>query len=149
MGVSEEPESDVRWPIRSMLLVGTFGASQSEAGRRYHSRVWSAFAVAVGVTLLLRAVAGDQGFRWLTGVILGPLFGYIAYELWRYISALDELARRLQLEALAIVYLIGLAIVLTVAGIGNVMPFSINPLLFLALEPIRGLVLVLRSRQYR
>lgn len=59
----------------------------------------------------LSSLAGSvyeaPGTGWVFAALLGGTFSYIAWALWRYVSALDELGRRVQMEAVAITYLIG------------------------------------------
>src|SRR5688500_7377834 len=91
------------WPGSSILFWGTFGTSTPE-GRRYHRRCYAALAaLVVGyiVAAALPLAARDVVIAALPGVI----FGYVIWEFRRYLNALDELARRIQLEALAWTYL--------------------------------------------
>jgi biotin transporter BioY len=141
-----------RWPLASMLCIGTFGSANSPAARLYHRRCWAAFAILI-VGTLLSSVAGASygapGTEWVFAALLGGTFTYIAWALWRYVSALDELGRRVQTEAMAITYLIGMALFMALAGVQTATKWNISPLFFITLELIRSAVLVVVSRQYR
>src|SRR5262245_28695263 len=141
-----------RWPLASMLCIGTFGTAHNPAARRYHRRCWVALAVLI-VGSLVSSVAGAAfdapGTRWVFAALLGGTFSYIAWALWRYVSALDELGRRVQMEAMAITYLVGMAVFMCLAGVQTATKWNISPLLFIGLELVRSAALVVVSRQYR
>lgn len=141
-GHDSHADDAARWPMGSMLFIGTFGARHSAAGRRYHSRVWLALGAYVGL-LIAFGVQGRHESLWLLP-LCGATVTFLAYEMWRYVSGLDELARRLQLEAMAITYLIGFVAFFALA----VTPLKLNPGYFIVLEPVRGLVLAWRARRY-
>src|SRR5262245_11369525 len=105
---TEQPEDrDSKWPSLSMLMYGTFG-SQTAEGARYHRQCWRTL---IGLTLgeiLLLTLYHVYRVEWLktaSGCLPAVAFAYIAWALRRYLLALDELARRLQLEAMAWTYL--------------------------------------------
>jgi hypothetical protein len=74
----------------------------------------------------------------------GIAFTYITWSLRGYLLALDELARRMQFEAMAWTYLCGMAGAVFLFGLG----ISVNPAWFLALEPVRGAWLYVVSKRY-
>ena len=79
------------------------------------------------------------------------MFGFISWEFKRSLNALDELARRNQLEAIAWTYLTGLTLASAVGGVMlayDERPWFPNPFWFILLEPIRGLWLYAVSRRY-
>lgn len=148
-----------RWPACPMLLWGTFG-TKTPAERRYLSRVLKGAAVFVGWVLfafaahLPRPVIGS-----ITSVAVGALVTYIAWELRRYLLVLDELARRMQLEAMAWTYLTGLVVA---AWLGALLSFNhtllhwhigemlllLSPFLYFLLEVVRSWWLYYLSRRY-
>jgi len=87
---------------------------------------------------------------------------YIAWELRRYLTQLDELARRMQLEAIAWTYVTGFVlaawfgVLLTVLALfshsSSHWPFKAlllaSPFLYFLLEPIRAGWLYYLSRRY-
>ncbi len=79
----------------------------------------------------------------------GGTFIYIAWEFRRYLSALDELARRIQFESIAWTYLSGLALAMLLGGVGLVYNWRFNPAWFIVLEPVRAGWLYLVSRRYQ
>jgi len=83
----------------------------------------------------------------------GAGFLYIAWEFRRYISALDELARRIQFEATAWTYLTGLVVAVLLGGVALVYGRQwnrlwLNPLWYVFLEPVRGCFLYYIARRY-
>src|SRR5262245_29104212 len=102
------------WPGSSLLIWGTFGTSTPE-GRRYHRRCWLAMGgLLVGylIAMVLPRAAGDL----VSAIVPGAFFGVISWEFRRYLNALDELARRIQLEAVLWTYLTGLTMACAVGG---------------------------------
>lgn len=141
------PESP-RWPTASMLGWGMLGVHDA-AGRRYRTRASIAlFAFCVGVI-----VSGALDLRPVTAVVPGLAFFYIAYEFRRYLSAVDELARRLLLESIAWTYLCAGVVLMFAAGI--ILAYDLHPhpiWAFVGLatvEAIRGPALYFVSRRYQ
>jgi hypothetical protein len=102
---------DSRWPKTPMLAYGTFGM-RTPAGRRYHIRSSLALAAMAACFLapaLLRRSVPVGILRIVIALPPVAAFVYIAWEFRRNLSALDELARRIQLESIAWTYLSGLA----------------------------------------
>jgi hypothetical protein len=132
-----------QWPTAPMLMYGTFG-TRSPAGRRYHFR--SGLALAAMVVCMLSGVLLSAPV--LTALAPGAAFVYIVWEFRKYLSALDELARRIQLESIAWTYLSGLAVAMLLGGLGLVYGWLPNPLWFIVLEPVRAGWLYFVSRRY-
>jgi hypothetical protein len=76
-------------------------------------------------------------------------FAYVAWALWKYLAELDEFTRELQYKAIALTYLTGFAAVSFVGLLTDYTHWPVDPLYFLALEPVRGLYLWLLVRWYR
>jgi hypothetical protein len=138
--------------MASMLLVGTFGR-QSPAGRRYHVRTMLALAVVLAGIFLGPIVGiglGLPGWGWIPALAVAGAFCYVAHALWQYTSGLDELSRRLQLEAMSLTYLIGLALFMSIAGLSFVIPAlaEIPAWSYLVLDVIRGGVLFVVARRF-
>ncbi len=140
-----------RWPASAMLLYGTFG-SRTPAGRRYHLRSGLALAVTVGWILLapwaVHAAGAAHFWHVLASLVPGIAFAYIGWEFRRYLLALDELARRIQLEAIAWTYLTGMAVALMLGYAVLVTGWRFNPAFFILLEPVRAAWLYVVSRRY-
>ena len=136
------------WPVASMLLYGTFGGDASPQSLRADRRSRVAFGVffALEAALLVAPVPMDVK-RALEAALVGALFATLAWLRWQYAMALDELARRLYLEAFAVTYLIGLSLLVPFGLLHSLAGWTVHPLIFVVLEPLRGLVLVWRSRQ--
>ena len=147
-----------KWPASAMLGYGTFGM-RTPAGRRYHLRT----AIALIAMLVLAAVVAMLGVRFpnnslwrpLLSLVPGAGFCYIVWEFRRYILALDELARRIQLEAILWTYLTGLGVATLVGGVvmvygweWNLLWLWLNPLWYGFLEPVRGCFLYFVARRY-
>ena len=149
-----EPDGNSKWPAFTMMFVGTFG-SRTPAGRRYHRQCWIAFMILSFVVFTLLVLPKDwipdQARRLLMALLPGGAFTYIAWAFNRYLQGLDELARRLQLEAIARTYLIGIAVAALLGGFAlayNWGQWFLNPIWFITLEPVRGAALYWMSRRY-
>lgn len=145
-------ESDgVHWPYSSMLFMGTFG-TLDPAGRLYHRRSWLAV---IGAAVLLVGIgvasklAPSPVWSLATAAVLGGVFAYEAYAFWQYLLELDEMARQLQLEAVALTYGVGLVVVMFLTPLVMASDVTVNPAFFVALEPIRGIALAILARNYR
>ena len=141
-------EDKSSWTTGSILLLGTFGPG-SPGGRSFHTACYSALgALVLGVLLLTPFAKSYPLLRWPIAILPGVVFTFIAWRLWLYVSQLDELSRRLQLEAMAITYLIGMGASLLLGGLALVFGWNINPGLYLFLDIIRAFVLVKLARRY-
>ena len=98
---------------------------------------------------LLRHFIPKDIVRLMAAITPGVVFAYIAWESRRYLSALDELARRMQLEAMAWTYLCALPAAMLLGGLGLVYHWRVNWFWFLALEPMRAVWLYFVSRRYQ
>jgi hypothetical protein len=147
---AEPPNDNSHWPAAPILLYGTFGTRNS-AGRRYHRRCSVALAAVLVWMLcaaLLRSVVPKGILEAITAIVPGAGFIYAAVEFRKYLSALDELARRIQLESIAWTYLCGLGGAMLLGGIGSVYGWSLSPFWFIVLEPVRAGWLYFVSRRY-
>jgi hypothetical protein len=143
------------WPACAMLSYGTFG-KQTAAGRRYHVR--AAIALAAMVILWPAATLLAKHFPstpWpaIQSLAPGITVAYIAWEFRRYLLALDELARRIQFQAIAWTYLTGLVLAALVGGVAMAYGLHweilwLNPLWFVLLEPVRSCFLYYVARRY-
>ncbi|MGD1077744.1 MAG: hypothetical protein ABR881_05420 [Candidatus Sulfotelmatobacter sp.] len=135
--------------------------TKTPAERRYKTR--SCLAAGLLICWVLFALAVH--FRpkpmifVITDLLWGTVLTYIAWELRRYLFTLDELARRLQFEAMAWTYLTGFVLA---AWLGVLAPFShtlmhwpykqslllLSPFLYFLLEPVRAGWLYYLSRRY-
>jgi len=149
-----------RWHTCAILFWGTFG-TKSPAERRYVMR--SIFAATVVMVLVVLTFSDrfppKPIVMKITLLATGALITYIAWELYRYLSQLDELARRMQMEAITWTYLTGFV---AAAWIGVLAPFShflmhwpykpslltLIPFLYFVLEPVRAVWLYVLSRRY-
>jgi hypothetical protein len=103
-------------------------------------------------------LAGDflhhnSPWRVILSLAPGVTYSYIAWEFRKYVLALDELARRIQLEAIAWTYLTGWAVAALVGGVALVYGWHwnrlwLNPLWFVFLEPVRACYLYYVARRY-
>jgi hypothetical protein len=134
---------DASWPLFSMFFLGFFGAAHSAADREFRRRSWIAFTLLfAGQTVAALAAVG----YWPRVTIAVIAMSYLVTAWWRYLSTLPELERRLQLEAVALTYVIGFGVILTLA---ICVRQPVDARYFLVIEPVRGLLLVVLSRKYR
>lgn len=129
-----------------MFYYGTFG-SNSAQGARYHRQCMLGLVVLVAGEIVFNVLYSRfaiPSFHRIAQILPGGAFAYIAWSLRRYLLALGELARRMQLEAMAWTYPTGLVAAMLPFGFG----VSLNPAWFLALEPVRATWLVVISKGY-
>jgi hypothetical protein len=154
--ITPAEDAGSRWPKCSIFSFGTFGG-RSPAVRRYHRRcaialifmAGSFFGAAIWSLIHGRSPTLEIGLA----LVPGASFAFIAREFRIYLASLDELARRIQLEAIAWTYLTGMAIAALVGGIALFFgdawnPLWLNPLWFLFLEPVRSCWLYFIARRY-
>ena len=151
-----------RWSTHAMLFWTTLG-TKTPAERRYKTR--GALAAAVPVCWILLAFAmrlPPKVVGATTMLLAGCVISYIAWELRRYLAQLDELARRMQLEAIAWTYLTGFVLAAWFGALIALLdlfshalahsPFNIllvaSPFFYFLLEPIRAGWLYYLSRRY-
>jgi len=142
---------DAHWPFVWILLYGNYGPRSPE-GRRIiirSSLALVAMLICVLLSVLLRSVIPKGVVRLILAITPSVVFAYIAWEFRRYLSALDELARRMQLEAAAWTYLCALPAAMLLGGLGFVYHWQVNWYWFLALEPMRAVWLYSVSRRYQ
>jgi hypothetical protein len=141
---------EARWPVWSMLLYGHFGRDATPASRRADLRSRVAIGVFVAAAVAITALAGPEPtvHRDALSALVGLLLAYLAWERWRYAAGLDELTRRLYLEAFAVTYLIGLTSFAALTLLQPVTGWTVPPIAWLALEPVRAAVLAWRSRRF-
>ena len=151
-----------RWSTHAMLFWTTLG-TKTPAERRYKTRGALAAAVPVCWILLAFAMRLPPKIVGATTVLLaGCVISYIAWELQKYLTQLDELARRMQLEAIAWTYLTGFVLaawfgvfVMLMALFSHALArwplkglLLASPFLYFLLEPIRAGWLLYLSRRY-
>jgi ABC-type sulfate transport system permease component len=135
--MTSQENDGARWTLD---LFGTFG--KDAAGRRYRFRAGIALAVLVAGVF----IAGPRGkeaavWHWTSALLPGVCFSFIAYELSRYVRSLDELGRKLQMEAMSAA--------MTLGGIALAEQWTVNPIyFFISLEAVRGGALLVLSRRY-
>ena len=125
---------------------------RTPAERRYHYRSGLALGLMALCMIsagLFRSSAAKGSLVVLAAISPGAAFIYIAWEFRRYLSALDELARRIQLESIAWTYLCGLAVTMLLGGLGLIYGWRWNPMWFILLEPVRAIWLYFVSRRYQ
>jgi hypothetical protein len=147
----EPPSVEVaRWPILSMLLYGTFGTEAPPASQRADRRSRIGIGVYILIVAGLATVPGIRGevASSVNFSLLGVLFAFLAWQRWLYANGLDELGRQLYLEAFALTYLVGFSVFAFFALLHSLAGWSVSPFVFVALEPLRGVILAWRSRYF-
>jgi hypothetical protein len=142
-------EAAPRWPLWSMLLFGHFGEDATPDSLRADRRARIAIAAFVIVAAVVYVAPGLGSIprQHVVTALVGPQLAYLAWERWRYAAGLDELARRVYLEAFAITYLAALPLFSFGAVLESLGGWTLSPIAFLILEPIRAGVLTWRSRR--
>jgi hypothetical protein len=153
----ETPESS-QWPTAWILGYGSFGP-KTPASRRYHVRTATALIVLTivwPVTFFLWLFDKSPTLLWqvIAGLAPAVIYGYIGWEMRRYWLTLDELARRLQMEAAAYTYLLAFAAAPGLGGISLILYghdwvwMVCNPLWLILLEFARAGILYYLARRY-
>lgn len=146
-----EPREAAPWPYTSLLLFGFFGADTPE-GRRLARRTTGALALTVASLIGLQIVSPGGPAAAVLALLapVGVVGVGVAYA--RYLAALDELARLLQLKAFALAY--GVVMALGMAGVAVAMAGGwrlgargLYSLLVLA-EPLRGAALAYLAKRH-
>jgi hypothetical protein len=152
-------DNDPRWPRSPMLMWGVF-STRTPAGRRYVRQCAIALTILVLPSLFFLIhhyshfhYFKPQTFGRATAILLPIVFARIVWELRKYLLSLDELARRLQVEAMAWTYLTGFVLAAVLCGIwleslGKVDLAWFCPVWFVLLEPVRASWLYVLSRRY-
>ncbi len=142
------------WSDAAMLITGTMGA-RTAAEKRYYRCVWSVcILLAIWATWIAWPghIAVPLWQKCIGALTPGVLFIFNVFEFRRYLSSLDELARKLQYESIAWTYLSGLVVwgflfgLITAAGwMPGILAFG----WFIFLEPLRGTLLYWFAHRYQ
>ena len=142
-----------------MLMWGVF-STRGPAGRRYLRQCGIALAILTLPSLFFLIhqyshlhYLKPMMFGRATAILLPIVCSYIVWEFRKYLLSLDELARRLQVEAMAWTYLTGFVLTAMLCGIwlerlGKVDLAWFCPVWFVLLEPVRAGWLYVLSRRY-
>lgn len=139
------------WPWGSMFWLGTLSGG-SQATRQYHRRAYGALGLlvlAVSIGIVMDTFLGTHLSRWPVGVGTPLAFAYMILSFHRYVHELDELAQRLQFEAVLLAFLF---VILAGIVLGSVWVFTgwvAHPVWVLLAEPVRGVGLIVAARRYR
>lgn len=135
------------WPAGLMMVWGMVGCDA--AGVRYQRRA----AAALAAMVIGFVGSGLLGLRPMMAAVPGLGFVYIAYEFRRYLSAVDELSRRLLLESVYWAYLAAGIAAMFAAGIIAAYDLEFHPIWvivgLMCVEGMRGIFLYLIARRYR
>ena len=103
-------------------------------------------ALAIGTVVVAYLPPEWRTWGWPVG---GLCFSYISWEMWRYVNGIDELERRLQMEALAWTYLVAMAAAVALGSLSLFLRWNVNPGLLLLLEPLRAWRLYVIAKRYQ
>lgn len=150
---------ETSWTSCAMLMWGVFSTKTPE-GSRYVRRCFVAGLLVVVPTVLFAIhqslhlhYVSKRIYTGYLAAVMPLVFGIMAWEFRKYLLSLDELARRLQVEAMAWTYLTGFVLAATFCGIWlemypQVSAMWLSPLWFLLLEPVRAGWLYALTRRY-
>jgi heme/copper-type cytochrome/quinol oxidase subunit 4 len=148
---SQADAAGSNWAWGSMFWLGTLSGG-SQATRQYHRRAYGALGLlvlAVSIGIAMDTFLGTRLSRWPVGVGTPLAFAYILLSFHRYVHELDELAQRLQFEAVLLAFLF---VILAGIVLGSVWVFTgwvAHPVWVLLAEPVRGVGLIVAARRYR
>jgi hypothetical protein len=157
LGANQEQS---RWSICRILFFGTFGGN-IPAENRYIRRI----SIAMGLAACWAGLVVVMHFHPkriilpVTLVIGSSVITYMVWEMRRYLMALDELARRMQFEAMAWTYLTGMVLAVwlaTLAPLSHTLLYwdyrqtllLLLPFAYMLLEFVRAGWLYILSRRY-
>jgi len=153
------PSEDSQWAKSAMLMWGVFSTRTPE-GRQYVRTSCAAITMLLVPSLLFFIhqylhlhYVSKRVFTSIIAVALPAAFSLIVWEFRKYLLSLDELAQRLQIEAMAWTYLTGFVLAAVLCGIWleslpNVDALWFCPIWFALLEPVRAGWLYALSRRY-
>jgi TctA family transporter len=114
----ESSDQPSRWPIRQMLMRGTFGTG-TRAEKRLASRSNILFGILLAWALLAKAThLSPSIMRSATLFLPAVVCTFYAWEKRKYFLSLDELPRRIELEGMAWAYSLGVLAALWLGAIG-------------------------------
>jgi hypothetical protein len=114
----EKPTTPSRWPVREMLMRGTFG-TKTPAERQLVRRSRAIVIIFYALLVAGRFYPKRINLAWLL-FLAAAFITYYAWEKRKYFHSLDELARRIELEGMAWAYAIGVLATLWLAAIASV-----------------------------
>lgn len=151
----ERAEEGTEWPYASLLFFGFFGR-KSPGGKRLIWETLAGLALFVVAAVALRGDIGSTSIEAASVLALPLAVGIIGWAYSRYLKALDELSRLLQLKAFAFSYGAVMALAFGMAGLIMAEPPWLgaeSPVMYLGLlvlaEPLRGVALAYLARKYR
>ena len=144
-------EDQASWPGLTMLFFGYF--RQDAGSTKWTKRSYYGLAVLLAGMLgstALKGVLSDLTLDIFVTALSVSGMGFVYWSLWRYMNDLDELHRRVMLEAIALSFFITMT---TAIGIGVAeLRFGTSVRIawaFILGELMRGVGLVLAARKYR
>ena len=140
-------ESTSTWSTYDIFAMGYFGPNTA-GGARYRNRTLCALALFVVTVGAASSLGPTSPARFLAAAGPGLTFGFIALEWWRYVGQLDELGRRMQMEAMAWTYTFGLFAFIALGGVSALMHWNLNPIFYIFLELVRAFRLWVLSRRF-
>lgn len=102
--MEQRERDDAAWPYASLLLFGFFGSGSPEGRRLARWTTVATVGVLVGAGGLVLGGASSGPARLALGALLPGMVVLMAVAYVRYLAALDELARLIQLQAFAVAY---------------------------------------------
>ena len=152
---TEQPEDEARWPYASLLLFGFYGR-KSPGGKRLVRETTIGLALFVVAAVALNTDVESVVLETAFALALPCSVWIIGWAYSRYLQALDELNRLLQLKAFAFSYGAVMALAYGMAGLIMADPVRFgaeSPVVYLGLlvlaEPLRGVALAYLARKHR
>ncbi|MGI8402839.1 MAG: hypothetical protein ACR2NS_14725 [Gemmatimonadaceae bacterium] len=149
----QQPSEESTWPYASLLIFGYFGGGT--AGARQLR--WRTAAALVLLAIGVWGISGRFGsfvpqLLWASAIPLAVFMICWAYVM--YLRTLDELSRRIQLEAFALAYGAAMVLVFGVVAFSMQSPdhrASLSAITWwlVGAEAFRGVALVHLARKYR
>jgi len=99
-------------------------SAPSDSGRRFYAAAAAAILTYFGARLVLEMHQLPVAWRLIVALVPVPFFAWLLYELVRGARGLDEMQRRIQLEAVAIAYPLVVMLLMTLGLVELVVPLN-------------------------
>lgn len=148
----QEEEGKASWPYATLLFFGFFGTATPEGRRLARWTAMATVGAAIGGAGLASGWPGGPG-RLVWAAVLPAMMVLVAIAYVRYLAALDELARLIQLQAFAVAYAFmivvaaGLLVYVYIAADPNV-HWGLAAATIALAEVVRGAALAFFARRH-
>jgi len=113
------------------------------SGRRFYAAIGTAILTYFGARFVLEMHQLPVAWRLTAALVPVPFFAWLLYELVRGARELDEMQRRIQLEAVAMAYPLVVMLLMTLGLVELVIPLNRNDWSYRHVWQMQGLIYVI------